>query len=122
MSKQNSTISKRDIIAEILEDAYTKSYKMRMVGPGSLEATIPRTIVEREARRYKLSVEEFIKLYQVEYRFNDFGGAFIGFKKQTSADEEEPKAQEKIGERWELTNLTRSQAELVSRKPVGGEV
>lgn len=83
MIKQNSSISKRDIIAEIVEDAYTKSYKMRMVGPGSLEATIPRAIVEREARRYGLPIEEFIKLYKVQDLFNDFGGAFVRFRKAT---------------------------------------
>ncbi len=97
MTEQNSTISKRAIIAGIVEDAYSKIYKMRMVGPGSLEATIPRTIVEREARRYRLSIEEFIKAYQVEYLFNDFGGAFLRFKKQP-ADEDEEVA-EGIGER-----------------------
>lgn len=77
-----------------------KTYKMRLVGAGSsLEATIPRAIVEREARNFKLSVEEFIKLFQVEYLFDDFGGAFLRFKKQPGEDEEEPEAQEKMGER-----------------------
>ena len=75
--------SKRDIITEIVKDAYSKFYKMRMVGPGSLEATIPRAIVEREARKCRLSIEEFIKVYQVQYLFNDFGGAFVRFKKVT---------------------------------------
>ena len=60
MVKQYSNLSKWDIIAEIVEDDYAKSYKMRMVGPGSLEATIPRAIVEREARISKLSIEEFV--------------------------------------------------------------
>jgi hypothetical protein len=78
-----SSLSKRRIIAEIVEDAYCKSYKMRLVGPGSIEATIPRPIIEREARRVKLSIEEFIQLYQVEYLFNDFGGAFLRFVKKT---------------------------------------
>lgn len=71
-----------------------------MVGAGSsLEATIPRAIVEREARRFKLSVEAFIKLFQVEYLYNDFGGAFLRFKKQPTEDEEAPEAREKIGEK-----------------------
>ena len=99
MVEQNSNLSKRKIIAGIVEDAYTKTYKMRIVGPGSLESTIPRAIVEREARRCKLSIEEFIKVYQVEYLFDDFGGAFLRFKGQPSEDEEEPEAQKKIGER-----------------------
>lgn len=99
MFGENSSTSKRDIVAELVADAYIKSYKMRLVGPGSLEATIPRAIVEREARRYKLSIEEFIKLYQVEYLFNDFGGAFIRFRKQLSKDKKEPETQEKIEKR-----------------------
>ena len=74
-------MSKRDVVAEIIQDAYIKSYKVRMVGPGSLEATIPRAIVEREARRHNLSIEEFIKVYQLEYLFNDFGGAFVRFRR-----------------------------------------
>jgi len=81
MSSNNSILNKRHIIAEIIEDAYVKSYKMRAVGAGSsLEATIPRAIVEREARKHNLSVEEFIELYRVEYLFDDFGGAFLRFR------------------------------------------
>lgn len=81
MVERSSITGKKDIIAELLADAYTKAYKMRLVGPGSLEATIPRAIVEREARRYSLSVEEFIQVYRVEYLFDDFGGAFLRFRK-----------------------------------------
>lgn len=99
MTEQNSIISKRAIIAEMLEDAYIKSYRMRMVGPGSLEATIPRVIVEREARKFKLSVEEFIRLFQVEYLFNDFGGAFLRFKRLPGEDEETLRTQKEVGER-----------------------
>jgi len=99
MAVKNSTLTKRDIIAKIVEDAYVKSYRMRMVGAGSsLEATIPRVVVEREARKFKLSVEEFVKLFQVEYLFNDFGGAFLRFKRQDE-DKETLKAQKEIGER-----------------------
>jgi len=97
MVERNPIIS--NIIAEIIKDAYAKSYRMRIVGPGSLEATIPRAIVEREARKWELCIEEFIKVFQIEYLFNDFGGAFLRFKRQPSEDEGELKAQEKIGER-----------------------
>ena len=81
MAEEEITIDKRKVIADIVEDAYTKSYKMRFVGPGSVEATLPKPIVEREARKVGLSVEEFIEQYQVEYLFNDFGGAFLRFRK-----------------------------------------
>lgn len=97
MIERNPIIS--NIIAEIVKDAYAKSYRMRSVGPGSLEATIPRVIVEREARKWGLSIEEFIKVFQVEYLFDDFGGAFLRFKRQPSEDEEEFKARKKIGKR-----------------------
>jgi len=97
MIERNPIIS--NIIAEIVKDAYAKSYRMRSVGPGSLEATIPRAIVEREARKWGLSIEEFIKVFQIEYLFDDFDGAFLRFKKQPSEDEEEFKAQKKIGKR-----------------------
>ena len=77
-----SPLDKRRVIAVITEDAYIRSYKMRAVGAGSsLEATIPRAIVEREARKHDLTVKEFIDLYRVEYLFDDFGGAFVRFKK-----------------------------------------
>lgn len=99
MSSKNPTLSKRDIIAEMVKDAYAKSYKMRMVGAGSsLEATIPRAIVEREARRCNLSVEEFIRLYQVQYLYNDFGGAFLRFQRP-GEDGKALKAQKEVEER-----------------------
>ena len=82
MSSNRSVHDKRSIVAAITEDAYVKAYKMRAVGAGSsLEATLPRAIVEREARKHRLSLKEFIVLYRVEYLFNDFGGAFIRFRK-----------------------------------------
>lgn len=77
MVKESS--NKRKIIADIIEDAYAKAYKMRMVGPGSLEATIPRAIVEREAKKHGLSLKSFVQFYKVEWLFNDFGGAFTRF-------------------------------------------
>ncbi len=86
MIDKSSITNKREIIAELVDDVYTKAYKMRFVGPGSLEACIPWVIVEREARRCDLSVEKFIKLYQVEYLFDDFGGAFIRFRKAEKSD------------------------------------
>lgn len=72
---------------------------MRLVGPGSLEATIPRAIVGREARKCGLSIEKFIKLYRVEYLFDNFDGAFIRFRKQPGEDEEVLRAQKGIEER-----------------------
>lgn len=52
--------------------AYRKVYKMRQVGDGSVEVTLPKIVVERAARDRNMSVDEFIKLYRVEHLFNDF--------------------------------------------------
>ncbi|MBU0778197.1 hypothetical protein KKF82_08055 [Patescibacteria group bacterium] len=75
------SMERRDIVTKIIEDAYTKSYKMRIVGEVSVEATLPRIIVEREAKKLGLTIEEFIESHRVEYLFNDFGGAFVRFRK-----------------------------------------
>ena len=87
MVEERSSASKRDIIADIIEDAYSKTYKMRIVGEVSVEVTLPRAIVEREARKVGLTVVEFIEQYRVEYLFDDFGGAFLRFKEKASETE-----------------------------------
>lgn len=66
------------IIAEIVEDGYTKSYKMTMVGPHSIGTNIPSLIVEREARKVGLTVPAFVEQYRIQYLFGDWG-AFIKF-------------------------------------------
>jgi len=71
-------VNKPDIIAAIVKDAYVKSYKMRMVGPGSIEVTLPSVLVKQEASKAGLTIAEFIKQYQIEYLFGSWG-VFIRF-------------------------------------------
>jgi len=51
---------------------YRKEYELRKVGRGGVETTIPRIVLEREARRRGLSYEEFIERYKIVHLFNDF--------------------------------------------------
>ena len=51
---------------------YRKEYRMRAVGAGSAETTIPKIIIEREARKRGISPEAFIKSFKVVHLFDDF--------------------------------------------------
>lgn len=69
------------IISITPDDAYSKIFKMRAVGKDgqTVEATIPREIVMREARKRGLTLEQFLAQFRVEWLYDDFGGAFARF-------------------------------------------
>ncbi len=52
--------------------AYRKEFKMRMVGMGGVEVTIPKVIVDRAARLENQTIEEFVKTHKVVHLYNDF--------------------------------------------------
>jgi len=54
------------------EVVYRKEYRMRPVGIGGVEVTIPKLVIERAARRAGQTSEEFIKTHKVVHLFNDF--------------------------------------------------
>lgn len=60
--------------------AYRKSYKVRLVGDGGAEITIPMMVLEKEASRYGLSVEEFIQKFRAIAHFNSFDGIYYRFE------------------------------------------
>jgi hypothetical protein len=70
-----------EIIAITPSDAYSKVFRMRTVGREgkTVEATIPREVVMREARKRGLSLQEFLDRFRVEWLYDDFGGAFARF-------------------------------------------
>lgn len=76
-----------------MRNTYQKDYCMRIVGapPGSVEATIPKPIIEKEARRIGISIEEFVNTYRVNWAYN----SFIGFHGSFIYDEELKKKWEK---------------------------
>ena len=59
---------------------YQKPYKMRMAGRGSaVEVTIPLLVIEREARKYGLTVTEFIDQFRAVAHFDSFEGVYYTF-------------------------------------------
>lgn len=65
---------------------YRKKYRMRTTGTNNAtyEVSIPKGLVEQEARKAGLSVKEFFKLYQAEWFFGDgLPNAFVRFVKYT---------------------------------------
>lgn len=81
MNEESEVISTEGID---LNDAYEYPYTMRVVG-GSVGTCIPKNLVERKARQLGITVEEFIKDYEVVMMCNSFkkvDGAFIFRKKK----------------------------------------
>ncbi len=64
---------------------YRKKYRMRTTGAGNAtyEVSIPKDLVEQEAKKAKLLVKEFFKLHRAEWFFGDeLGMAFVRFVKK----------------------------------------
>jgi hypothetical protein len=65
-------------------DAYRKSYKLRLSAGRSkncIEVTFPFPVVEKEARKLGLSVDQFIEQYQAVAQYNGFDGVLYQFEK-----------------------------------------
>lgn len=66
-----------------LGDTYKKRYKIRALGEDGLNTvvSIPRPVIEREASKKHLSIEEFIKTHRAVAHYNNFDGVFYAFEK-----------------------------------------
>jgi len=60
--------------------AYRKKYAMRAVGTGGFEVSIPKEVIEREARKRGLTPGEFREKYTAVALYNDFDGVFYRFE------------------------------------------
>ena len=60
---------------------YRKSYRMQATGAGgkTIRTSVPCLVVEKEARLYGLTIDEFVARYRVEWLFNGFEGAWARF-------------------------------------------
>ena len=67
-------------------EAYTRPYKIREVGPGSVEVTLPKQVVEKEARRHGLTVAEFVEKFRAVAYYDAFEGVYYRFEPATLAD------------------------------------
>ena len=66
----------------MLENALRKEYQIRVPVEGrkSFVVTMPYEVVEREARRKGLSLDEFLERYRVVAYYDDFEGIIYTFE------------------------------------------
>lgn len=70
-----------------------KKYKLRRAGAqrATIEITLPKEVVEREARRLGITEEKAVEKLLGVWKYNDFHGAHLSFepkeKKEVSSDE-----------------------------------
>jgi hypothetical protein len=66
-------------------DAYRKNYKIRLAqgknSKNSYEVTFPYEVVDKEARKRGLKIEQFIEQYQAVAQYNGFDGVLYQFEK-----------------------------------------
>jgi len=67
---------------EIPLDAFKKAYRMQTVGidGNTVRTSVPRAIVEREARKQGLTIDEFISKYKLVWLYDGFVGAYAVFE------------------------------------------
>jgi len=61
---------------------YRKTYRLRTAVPGrkSIEVTFPYMVVEKEARRKGLTVDEFLNRFQAVCEYDSFEGVIYRFE------------------------------------------
>ena len=69
-----------------LKNTYKKRYTIRKVGEKGLNTivSIPRPVIEREASKRSLSIDEFMVKYDVVAHYNNFDGIFYTFEERKS--------------------------------------
>ena len=71
-----------------IKDALRKTYKIRRNVPGrdSVVVAMPFEVIEREARRLGLSVDEFIKTHQAVAEYDNFDGVRYTFQRANESE------------------------------------
>jgi hypothetical protein len=67
-------------------NAYQKFYRLRLAQgtrKNSIEVTFPYEVIDKEARRKKITVKEFINKYQAVAQYNGFNGVLYTFEEIT---------------------------------------
>lgn len=64
------------------KDTYQKPYKMRSLGREGLNTvvSIPRAVLDREARRRNITIQEFLERYIAVAQYDNFDGIFYSFE------------------------------------------
>lgn len=73
-----------------VRDSYKKRYRMRALGEGGLNivVSIPRMVIEREAEKRGLTIQEFLEQFKAVAEFDSFDGVLYTFEEIKK--EEEP--------------------------------
>jgi hypothetical protein len=68
-------------------DVLRKTYKLRRTGDkgSTIEVSIPREVLEREARRQGLTLDEALEKLIAVWRFNSFRGLHLDFELKSNA-------------------------------------
>lgn len=69
-----------------------KRYKLRRAGAqgATIEITIPKDALEREARRLDISEEEAVDILFGVWKYNAFPGLHLSFEKRSNQEEDQP--------------------------------
>ena len=61
---------------------YKRRYKMRAVGENgqNIVVSIPRVVIEREAERRDLTIEDFLEQFKAVAQYNSFEGVLYTFE------------------------------------------
>ena len=62
-------------------DAYIKVFRMQATGADgeTVRVSVPREVVEKEARRRGMEIKEFAKKFRIQWLFNSIEGAWAKF-------------------------------------------
>lgn len=62
---------------------FKRRYKMRSVGEDGLNTvvSIPRLVLQREAEKRRIPLDEFLKTYNVVAQFDNIDGIYYTFEK-----------------------------------------
>lgn len=68
---------------------YRKSYKVRLVGKNlaGAEVTMPRIVLEKEARKHGLTVSDFLDQFVAVAQFNSIEGVLYTFERKDNNKE-----------------------------------
>jgi hypothetical protein len=71
-----------------MAEPYEKEYKMRATGEDGLNivVSIPRIVIEKEARAKGMTITQFLDKYRAVAQFNSFEGVHYFFKPNSSED------------------------------------
>jgi hypothetical protein len=67
---------------------YKKSYRLRYSVPNakSIEVTFPYEVIERQAAIHNITIDEFIKRFDVVAEYNSFEGVHYTFKERSDGN------------------------------------